>query len=593
MGAKTLVALDTDHIKQFVFATNKLKEIRGASALLDHLNRRTMKNIAGEHKADQVYANGGGGLFLVEGDEEQARRFGEAIQQAYLEKTHGGATVSFATQPIPEEIENIWQSEKLLPYMRLLYYRLAQQAACPHQESEVLPSHPFMRPCDACGVRYAEDRYRGDRDDADNGGRRDSADLDEQERRYCKVCLAKREEDDRVRKRIQEIIQQEESVKQVSESSEDAEDIEDTEDPQDPESQKRSYTWQNIIKQLREASYHIAPDTDRPTDFNKLQGISGGKDYMALIYADANGMGTAMYDVKTLEARKATAEMVDEAIYTAMSTAIVKHLPVDADRDTGKPMFPFDILMIGGDDVMVVTPADVAVDVALTLANVFREKTRESRTLSIAIILAPVKYPFGLLHELAESTLKHAKKEGAKRDLESQESTRPPVQDGTMMNFVVVAGNTGQDFKKVKDALTRKYENESTRFYATLRPFGVEEMKELREAILEGKQKDLGRTKLHQLREAVMKKNRTTSVSDALAILNNWKDLQRRFVYTYVLQVATRYQQQWRKEEDPGSWFPHVTFPWFEDGKGVYRSPLLDFVELYDFIEEKGGNSEA
>lgn len=162
-----------------------------------------------------------------------------------------------------------------------------------------------------------------------------------------------------------------------------------------------------------------------------------------------------------------------------------------------------------------------------------------------------------------------------------------------MMNFVVVAGNTGQDFKKVKDALTRKYENESTRFYATLRPFGVEEMKELREAILEGKQKDLGRTKLHQLREAVMKKNRTTSVSDALAILNNWKDLQRRFVYTYVLQVATRYQQQWRKEEDPGSWFPHVTFPWFEDGKGVYRSPLLDFVELYDFIEEKGGNSEA
>jgi hypothetical protein len=30
--------------------------------------------------------------------------------------------------------------------------------------------------------------------------------------------------------------------------------------------------------------------------------------------------------------------------------------------------------------------------------------------------------------------------------------------------------------------------------------------------------------------------------------------------------------------------FPRVTFPWFADGKDTYRTFLLDFVELYDFV---------
>ena len=46
---------------------------------------------------------------------------------------------------------------------------------------------------------------------------------------------------------------------------------------------------------------------------------------------------------------------------------------------------------------------------------------------------------------------------------------------------------------------------------------------------------------------------------------------------------------------DPVSGFPRVTFPWFADGKekgrSVYRTPLLDFVELYDFVAREGGTN--
>src|SRR5579883_487790 len=40
---KSLIAFDTDHIKGYVFGTDRLKEIRGASSRLDYLNRITMK----------------------------------------------------------------------------------------------------------------------------------------------------------------------------------------------------------------------------------------------------------------------------------------------------------------------------------------------------------------------------------------------------------------------------------------------------------------------------------------------------------------------------------------------------------------------
>lgn len=63
-----LVVTDTPGIKQFVFGTDPLAEVRGASALLDRLNRRETPRILSESLAAgggrlqrTVYANGGTG----------------------------------------------------------------------------------------------------------------------------------------------------------------------------------------------------------------------------------------------------------------------------------------------------------------------------------------------------------------------------------------------------------------------------------------------------------------------------------------------------------------------------------------------------
>ena len=104
-----------------------------------------------------------------------------------------------------------------------------------------------------------------------------------------------------------------------------------------------------------------------------------------------------------------------------MSKAIKKHLPLlpSAKRKNNEKLFPFDILLLGGDDIVMVTDAAKAMDVAYTIAKEFSQYTEASKifgvsdracTLSVGVVLAPIKYPFSLLQDMADKTLKAAKK---------------------------------------------------------------------------------------------------------------------------------------------------------------------------------------
>src|SRR5215475_2110056 len=66
---QSLIAFDTDRIKEYVFATDILKEIRGASNILDTLNRQDMPRCVG---GTCYYAHGGSGLFVVPTDDATA-----------------------------------------------------------------------------------------------------------------------------------------------------------------------------------------------------------------------------------------------------------------------------------------------------------------------------------------------------------------------------------------------------------------------------------------------------------------------------------------------------------------------------------------
>jgi len=123
---------------------------------------------------------------------------------------------------------------------------------------------------------------------------------------------------------------------------------------------------------------------------------------------------------------------------------------------------------------------------------------------------------------------------------------------------------------------------DSTEFYATMRPYTLSQLDWLLDQLRKGNNMRLGRTKLHQLREAILKLDNTKTILESLALLRNWKETERNFIKDMVRGLDTR---QTEKQLRMGT-----LFPWYLDGKEsingltIYRTPLLDFVELYDFV---------
>jgi hypothetical protein len=565
---KSLVAFDTDHIKNYVFGTDKLKEISGASSLLDRLNRQVMVKIArsDKYKIEKeciIYTNGGSGLFVV--DSEKVEDFGKEVQKAYRELTGGGASITYAVQPLPPEalqgnIEDLLGHDLSEDHtLELVRYKLREEKEAP-TGVQAFPSHPLMRPCDACGMLYAEeeDHEVGDTDTF-----------------YCGSCFKKREEE----KKFEGL----------------------TSKKDDDEKQT---LWERIISYLNDEDYDFVgfDKVSRPQDFNEFRQFAASKEYVGLIYADANNMGTTIDGLKTLQALSDFAKKVDDAIFVAMSRAIKAHLPiVNIERQKGRrgdkrlvPSFPFDVLLVGGDDIVMVTDAAKAMDVALTIAKEFYEETHNRHSLCVGVVLAPIKYPFGLLLDMAESALKFAKKSAAD---DKRKAGNLDQFDDTRINFQVVTGGSHPNFNETYKEIYHKVDKDKKlEFHASLRPYKPADLQTLLAAIHGGHEQRLGRTKLHQLREAVLEENLTTSVQKGLATLRNWRDGQRAYVVRQVYEFGKYHQMLRSNPHDPISGFPRVTFPWFADdknkGRDVYRTSLLDFIELYDFVTRGENNGD-
>jgi hypothetical protein len=582
---RTLVSFDTDRIKGYVFGTDKLKEIRGASAILDGLNREKMIDIAREIGlgCKTIYANGGSGMFLIDGDETDAERFGQKVKQEYRRQTYDNASITYVYQELPTDAS---PGEKVMDFpleetLEWLRYKMRKEKDHP-SDFTVLASHPFMRPCDACGINYAEPGRRADEEE-DEDEPAGVADY------YCASCRAKRGENKRIRENIDW------AIKNYTRGSKKRSEITVMEEP----------LWQRIIYHLKEDNYKFPAQKPprRPNDFNVFRQFSKSKEYIGLIYADGNNMGSHVEEQKTLNKTKEFSLRVDNAIHQALSAAIKEHLPIEGDK---KPLFPFDVLLLGGDDLMIVTDAAKAMDVALTIAKKFREFSykagEEPLSLSVGVILAPVKYPFSLLQELAEETLKAAKKGSTKARIKGKE-IKDKIIDDTRISFLVIAGSSVHSYKRTVEGLEEGKDSKGKggkEFHATLRPYDTKTLESLLDAIDDANKSSFNRSKLHQMREAILKMNLTSSVTESMATMRNWQPGQRKTVVNslYKIGMQTQFEKQTEVEPIPFSDFPRVTIPWFYDGKNeynnaIYRTSILDFIELYDFVHREAKNDKT
>ena len=495
--SKSLVALDTDRIKRYIFRTSSLKEIRGASAILDKLNRETTPEVIG---GECIYANGGSGLFIV--DSARANERIGAAELLYRTTTHS-ATITGASVELPQNRENV-QDE-----LALLRHRLRAQKNC-SKRPMVSVTHSLFRYCSVCGTQYSETEAGTDS--------------------LCRSCLVKRQEDARIKNDI---------VRWIGGAEPDP-----------------NVLWGRLIRDLTSLNYPFA-GYNRPEDFNELGNVSSPSGYMGLIYADGDSMGREIERITTIDELRRFSEAVDTSVYDAVAETVAIYL-----RPTSSATLPFDILLLGGDDLVMVAAADRAIEAAMHIVERFGQLTKERwgkpLTLSASVTLSHVNYPIGSLIHLAETGLKFAKREATKRRLEGQ------AMDSGLINFLVVSSSNHLDFGRYyRDVLCFDDGPETLR--RTCRPYAVSDMRRLLNDIRNAR--NIPRGKLEQLRSAVFKSRRQGNLDAMMAVLRLRNEEQRKALLSL----------------GGGSPIEQVYLPWIrENNHWVTR--VLDVVELLDFI---------
>jgi hypothetical protein len=379
-----LLVADTDETQSYVFESSRLPEIRGASQQLDTLNRQA-RDIVKNAGGDVIYAGGGSLLALI--NSLHAIQLVQAIENLYPEETFI-ATTSAAYRSLPPD----YQKHSFGDYVRWAGHWLRR-----HKESKGAPPFvetlPHQSVCQSCQRRPAN-----------------AALFAVYEAPLCNVCHAKY-----LTSRRRGSGQQ---------------------------------TWHGRfdawLKRQNDGSYekyyrHCANlDVDVPQTVDELSEASRGRGgYVGFLYLDGDHIGDLLLEMQTMNAYRTLSETLVTATRDAVFGALAAELDpvwVEASefrRQLGLSsnvngevlIHPFEIITVGGDDVLLIVPAHVAIPIAKRIGVAFGQRVAKKVheiqpgytgpvSMSAGVVIADDHTPAQLMFDLAKQLLKEAKKQG-------------------------------------------------------------------------------------------------------------------------------------------------------------------------------------
>ena len=527
-----VIVIDTPSIKNYVFGTDTLNEIRGASARLDVLNQyemeRCLADQLGVEHVEHVYANGGSAQFLIHKSEQaDVRAACKSMVQHIREQTEDEVGVVYGISPFRDEAA---YSEAV----RMAHFQLRGQrefATCQHSATLI----SIMKECESASHLPA-------------------------------TCI---DTDGDI----------------LSHAS--------YEKRQHGSDARRHGLWAGWMKDLSSRGQPWPSDEYwnklRCPSLTDVGDFSSWDGYIGVVYADGNGMGTIIKALDSPKTYRQFSRIVDESIREACFTALdqVCESEIADVRKSLKERKPFkslpaDILLLGGDDLLVALPADRGLAFAQKATETFQyltqekikaledEKTREffhkqlnnqGFTISCGVAVAKSNYPFYLLLDLAEQLLKNAKR---KDNLYSHSEA-----DGvSRIDFHVVSGANSYALAQVREeTYLTKVGAQTPR---TLRPLSCRQLEQLRENVQELREAGFPHSKLHELQEA--------------ALLSNWLQTSMRIQEIFARcghgQDRSQRRALWESIESmcpPGYGFD---FPWFKKGDQLLLC-VADLVDAY------------
>jgi hypothetical protein len=390
MSQRHLVLFDADHIKEYVFATGRLKEIRGASeivrrltdedALLKHPGLTTygLSKWSGPGVAQIIYAAGGAGA-IVFADGTQAEAFCRKLENMYASETLS-ATLTAVAVPIDDTT----------PAAEVDAQHRAARALARRKASKpqilALPGGGLIRFGASDRLHPAEVKI---------------ADPDEN------ILLLSEET---ARKRLMSY--------------------------QLRSAVNRGSFWDSFLDALpveQRDAWKGRPHESQ--DLNSIGDLSRPSGYVAFLHLDGDSIGSTLRHVVQVGGfdhyhrfSQALADAARNATVRALADVYQRFIPRIASKSRrGKSdadqriELPFELITIGGDDVLLICTAEHGLSIAQTISTSFGTLVSEYLSkygvtlpkpvsASVGVVIAHASMPIVQLQERAYDLLKNAKR---------------------------------------------------------------------------------------------------------------------------------------------------------------------------------------
>lgn len=423
-------------VKQYFLETNEIKDIRGASMLLDNINRvRIPAYIKNNFIQESIIYAGGGNIFAI-----VKSGYGESLA-VEIEKTYEEVTIT--AQNVAVCLSGISLLDISEENYKQTLGRL-QDSINDRQMSK---------------IDFRVDKFEGNIN-YNCEGEKDKIDINESnkyndELKRCSNC--------RIRRATHKIGYKKDEEKYLCVSCLHKNKVGGKEGR---ESFKRDF-----IDYAKEHDIEI----DTKENINLLSDIkTNDSNTIGIIYGDGNNMGAVIQNVKNLLQMRYFSEKTEKSIYGAVYGAIMEEM-----RDN-----TFEIIAIGGDDIFIIVPGKKALGISRCIGerfdNVFKNYSEDkfAITMSLGIAIAKNNKPVQYLFDLSMQLLKTAK-------AKSKE-----VHSGTMDIMVLETdASFASTVKFIRNKLKKK--DNSKEIINTLRPYTWSEFKNVEDAIKKLKEKGL------------------------------------------------------------------------------------------------------
>ena len=465
---KFIVVMDTPSIKKYVFEASALKDIRGASAILDGLNRgwilsdrvgkewkvsvdeevaykqqeeiyRTFLENLGLTLSEFVYANGGSGLMIVEAENEgDLERFEKELQKIYRKETCD------AICPLMAWVE--YKEDELQKSIRDAHWKLRRKKASRRIYSAI--SNPWGKQDEEVNDRIAEKRY------CQMG----------EEKWISEVSYRRKEFSEKRRRIVWREFQ---------------------------ENIKKDFQWEKI---------------GPPASLEDIAKLREGdkEDNIAVVYADGDSMNKIIKSFTTIKEYKKFSKVIDSAVRKATFFALKETFKEELKDGTAR----FDIILLGGDDILIVLPSQYSADFVIKAAEKFKEevKGKEEKdhkySISFGISVAGSHSPFSQMVEQAEACLKSAKKK-------KSESKEVDAKEKCFVDFHINRSGFYPDIHNYRDKeFIQKQEKKKEQNYQKARklicrPFSLKKFGDYCDAAKKLKKESVPASRLYYIAESL------------------------------------------------------------------------------------------